>query len=269
MTPDPRGRPARDAAPGADDRETRPAAGGADYALVVPEPADPSAEVSDSAIGRRRTAARSGGAAGYEERRELIVRTAAQLFKKKGYARTTFSDIAREIGSDRASLYYYVASKDELLDAVVTDVVKANTVIAEGIRDGPGTAPEKLRELVIGIMRSFEEHYPMLYVYLQENLAHVSGDREAWAQEMRAVNRRWERAIESVIRGGIEDGTLRSTVEPRILAYGMIGMVSWTNRWFNPERTTVDAATIGEAYADMLLDGLVTAPGEAGDGTAA
>ena len=37
--------------------------------------------------------------------------------------------------------------------------------------------------------------------------------------------------------------------------------VAWTNRWFNPETSTVDADTIGTAYADMLLGGMLADPG--------
>jgi TetR/AcrR family transcriptional regulator, cholesterol catabolism regulator len=220
-------------------------------------------DTSGSGIGRRRAAARSGGRADYEERRAAIVAAAATLFKQKGVARTTFADIAREVGSDRASLYYYVGGKDELLDAVVTDVVRANTAAAEAIRDRDGTAPEKLRELIVWTMRAFDEHYPMLYVYLQENLAHVPDDRQEWAQQMRTINRRWARAVEDIVQGGLEDGSLRSTVPPRILANGILGMVSWTNRWYNPERTGVGAEEIGTTYADVLLSGLAVVDGGA------
>ncbi|WP_051471193.1 TetR/AcrR family transcriptional regulator [Patulibacter minatonensis] len=222
---------------------------------MADEPQQPE-DAADSGIGRRRAAARSGGRADYEERRAAIVAAAATLFKRQGYARTTFADIAREVGSDRASLYYYVGGKDELLDAVVTDVVRANTAAAEAVRDGDGTAPEKLRELIVGTMRAFHEHYPMLYVYLQENLAHAPDDRQAWAQDMRAVNRRWAGAIEDVVREGLEAGTLRSAVPARVLANGIMGMVNWTNRWYDPERTSVDAEEIGTTYADVLLSGL-------------
>jgi hypothetical protein len=36
-----------------------------------------------------------------------------------------------------------------------------------------------------------------------------------------------------------------------------MGMVGWTNRWFNPTHTTHDAEQIGEAFADMILQGML------------
>lgn len=210
------------------------------------------------AIGRRRELARTTGGTVYTERRGEIVAAAADLFKAQGYRGTSLADIAAAVGTDRATLYYYVASKEELLDEVVTDVVKANLAKAEAIRDAPGPAPEKIRRLVTDLMQSYATHYPFLYVYLQENLAHVSKQRQAWSRRMRAVNRRYEAAIESIVAQGIDEGSIRSVTEPRVIAFGVMGMVSWTNRWFNPQTSTVDAAEIGNAYADILLSGMVT-----------
>ncbi len=220
-----------------------------------PDP-EASPDPDDSGIGRRRAAARDRKKAGYAIRRSEIIHAAAQVFKQRGYQGTSLADIAEAVGTERASLYYYISSKEELLDEVVTDVVRANLVVAEAIRDAPGAAPDKLRELITGLMKSYAEHYPFLYVYLQENLAHVAESRREWADEMRKVNRRWEDAVTAIVSQGIDEGSLRAITDPRVMAYGLIGMVSWSNRWFNPERTAVDATTIGESYARMLLDGM-------------
>lgn len=210
----------------------------------------------DSGIGRRRAAARDGMRRGYSLRRAEIVNAAADVFKSQGYQNTSLADIAEAVGTERASLYYYVSSKEELLDEVVTDVVRANLAVAESIRDRTGPAPDKLRELVTRLMSSYAEHYPFLYVYLQENLAHVADARRAWAEDMRKVNRRWEDAVTAIVQQGIDEGSMGPSPDARITAYGLIGMVSWTSRWFNPARTPVDAAVIGETYARLLLDGL-------------
>jgi AcrR family transcriptional regulator len=171
-----------------------------------------------SEIGRRRAAAQHGRRANYQQRRGEIIDAAAAVFKAKGYRGTSLADIAEQVGMDRATLYYYVGSKEELLDEVVTDVVKANLLAAEEIRDSCVPAPDKLRQLVLGLMVSFAEHYPFLYVYLQENLAHVTEHRQPWARAMRAVNRRYEQAVEGIIREGIEEGTIRPVGDPRVLA---------------------------------------------------
>lgn len=109
-------------------------------------------------------------------------------------------------------------------------------------------------------MCSYAEHYPFLYVYLQEDLAHVAEQRRPWAQAMRSVNRRYEAAVEAIIVQGIAEGSLVAITEARVLAYGLLGMIGWTHRWFNPEQSDVDADAIGTAYAQLLLSGLGARP---------
>lgn len=219
---------------------------------------DDGAAIADGGtIGRRRQQAQEGGGANYTERRAVIIDAAARLFRAKGYNGTSLGDIAGEVGIDRATLYYYVSSKEELFDEVVTDVVLGNLAVAERIRDSDDPVPEKIRRLITDLMQSYVTHYPFLFVYLQENLAHVGEQRQAWSQRMRGVNRRYEGAIEAIVAEGIADGSLRPVADPRIITYGLMGMVNWTNRWFNPQTSPVDAASIGQAYADILLVGLV------------
>jgi AcrR family transcriptional regulator len=54
-----------------------------------------------------------------EEKRQQIVRVAAELFDELGYERTSMSAIAARVGGSKATLYGYFASKDELLRAVL------------------------------------------------------------------------------------------------------------------------------------------------------
>lgn len=220
-------------------------------------------QLPDSGIGRRRAAATDGDGENYHDRRTEIVRAAAVLFREKGYRRTSLADIAEAVGADRASLYYYFSSKDQILYEAVTPIVLRNTAIAEAIRDSAEPAPAKLRRLMVGLLRSYAEHYPLLYMYLEENLSHVTKNRQAWAAEMRAVNRRYVGAIEQIIQQGIAAGSLRPIADPRILANGLMGLVSWTHRWYNPIQSSIDAATIGEAYADLLVGGLAAPLAEA------
>ena len=52
------------------------------------------------------------------EVRDAILKTALQLFSKKGYARTTLEEIARGSGVSPANVYVYFRSKLEILYAI-------------------------------------------------------------------------------------------------------------------------------------------------------
>src|SRR5829696_4507094 len=51
----------------------------------------------------------------YDQKLEFILRTSARVFAEKGFHSTSMRDIARETQVSLAGLYYYCASKDELL----------------------------------------------------------------------------------------------------------------------------------------------------------
>jgi len=54
-----------------------------------------------------------------EEKRQEIIRIAAELFDALGYERTSMSAIAARVGGSKGTLYGYFQSKEELLRAVL------------------------------------------------------------------------------------------------------------------------------------------------------
>ena len=217
-------------------------------------PKPPAAPIS--AIERRRDAARKDSTGAYQERRREIAAAAARVFYRKGYQATTIGAVADEMGTDRASLYYYISSKEALFDEVVREVSEENVSTAERIRDSDAGAPEKLRVLIESLMTSYANHYPILYVYIRENLSHVAGDRTAWSSHMRGLNRRYDDAITAIVQEGIDAGTIRAVASAKVIAFGIIGMVGWTNRWYDPHRSPHSAEDIGSGFAEMILGGL-------------
>lgn len=226
-------------------------------------PSPPSADLEPSAtssrIGRRRSVAREeGGSKGYRKRREEIAEAAVRVFNRLGYERASLSAVAAELDIDRASLYYYIGSKEELFDEVVRTVVERNTEIAVRIRGSDLAPRRKLRELIIALMNSYGQHYPLLYIYIRENLSHVSDTRSDWSQHMRSHNRATEDAMIAIIEEGYANGSFRNLGSARVTAYGILGMLGWTNRWFRPERSEFSVEDIGKTFAELVLGGLET-----------
>lgn len=168
------------------------------------------------------------------------------------------SAVAAELGIDRASLYYYISSKEELFDEVVREVVEHNVRVAQRIQESDTPPPQKLRELISAMMASYVEDYPLIYVYIRENLRMVEGKRSKWSRKMRQLNHDYENAVVGIIDEGYADGSFRNLGPSNIVAYGIIGMVSWTNRWFRPDRSDTSGEEIGRIYTDIILSGLQT-----------
>lgn len=209
----------------------------------------------ESRIAKRRKTALAVGGDDYIKRRNEIVRAAAVVFKEKGYASSNIGDVANYLDVDRASLYYYVESKEELFHEVVREAAEQNALQAEAIRDGEGSAEEKIRALITSLVQSYAEHHPYLFVYIQEDMKRVATGDAPWAKKMRAVNRRYNQAVLAIVQEGVDDGSLRLVGPPNVVANGLIGMVNWMHRWFNP-KSGLSAESVGEIFADMILHGL-------------
>jgi AcrR family transcriptional regulator len=210
----------------------------------------------------RRRAAATDATPAYRQRRLEIIQAAALVFKSKGFRGTSLGDIAAAANTDRATLYYYIGGKAELFDEAVSGAVEANALNAEAIRNGPEPAPEKLRILIKSLMKSYADNYPLLYIFIQEHLGQVAPQRTEWSRRMRHLNRRYEDAIVGILRDGIDEGTIRPIGDPRIIAYGLLGMLGWTNRWFNPTDSIATYEEIGATFAAAFLDGVRLPPAE-------
>ncbi|TFD62176.1 TetR/AcrR family transcriptional regulator [Cryobacterium suzukii] len=209
-----------------------------------------------SQYGKRRAAALDDGGTEYLQRRREISQAAGRVFKDKGLQATNVNDVAREAGIDRATLYYYFGSKEEIFEEVVSAAVEANTLRIEEVQSGAQSAPEKIRTVIVSLMTSYADNYPFLYVFIQENLSQIGDKHLEWSRQMRQLNRRYEVAIVGIIRDGMSDGTLNAAGDPKIIAYGLLGMLGWTNRWFNPHESGQTAEQIGNTFADVFLGGI-------------
>jgi AcrR family transcriptional regulator len=75
--------------------------------------------------------------------REEILDAAAELFTSRGYAATSTRMIAEAVGIRQASLYYHVASKEELLEELLAGTVQPSLAFCSGL--GPLADPADAR----------------------------------------------------------------------------------------------------------------------------
>ena len=59
-----------------------------------------------------------------------------------------------------------------------------------------------------------------------------------------------------MIRKGIDDGTLREDLDPRIVFVTLMGAINWIPRWYNTDGD-LSPAGVAEMMTDVLIDGLI------------
>jgi AcrR family transcriptional regulator len=206
-------------------------------------------------IGKRRSAAGKDARASYSLRRQEISEAAVRVFNRLGYKGASLSAVASELGVDRATLYYYYSSKEQMFDETVRAVIEGNDELVRRIAASTISPNRKLRELITSMMVSYAANYPLLYIYIREDLSHVSDTRSTWSADMRALNRSIEQSIIAIVEQGYADGSFGKVGSARTVAYGILGMLNWTHRWFKPDRSD-PADEIGRVFAELVLSGL-------------
>lgn len=214
--------------------------------------------MKNSGIGKRRLAAKNEGRDHYLERRSALVSAAAKLFSEKGFSATSLDDVAQLSGIDRSSVYYYISSKKDLFYEVVGESIERTTEKATEIASGPGDPMSKLTDLMVTLMQSYEENYPHLYVFLQEDVGKI---KSANINKLVKTAERFDTAVRQMVQEGMDLGILRSDIPKTIVAHALVGMANWSHRWFKPGGDN-SAAEIGAFFAKMALQGLVQRPSE-------
>ena len=191
----------------------------------------------------------------YEARRREIIEAAGKVFLAKGFDGTSFRDIAAEVGVDRASLYYYFSSKEELFQTATGVAVVRNTEAAERLVASDLPAGEKVERVFALLMESYTStDYPYVYILLQEDIRRMSTN-DPWARTVHTMSDRFEAAVARIFADGMEAGAFTSTVPPIVLTKALLGMVNWTYRWYR-EDGPLTAEQIGQLFSRIVLDGV-------------
>lgn len=188
------------------------------------------------------------------QRREDILREAANLFDQVGYHGVNMEMIAEAAGLKKPTLYHYVRGKDEILFLMQRAVI---VVVREGIeqRIAEGLPPLDLLRGVYediftqlrdapGTVRSFFEHGREL---TPDQQAEIGKERDAFT-----------RIVARVIFRGMESGLI-SKADPRLMALCFFGVVNWAYQWYDPVRDG-EPDSIAARCFDIFSRGMV-APG--------
>ena len=180
-----------------------------------------------------------------------IVSAAAKVFRTKGYHAATVRDIAEEVGILKGSLYHHFESKEALLYLVVKEpIAQMYRTIAE-IAVVKVPASEKLRRAISAHLEAFDRHYPHLFVYLREREA----VKRRFREKIGFSPKEYERCWQQMLREGMESGEFRPNLDIQVASYGLLGMLNWLYKWYDP-KGRLSAQEVAEQFTALALAGL-------------
>jgi AcrR family transcriptional regulator len=188
-----------------------------------------------------------------QDRRELIVATAAEMFARKGIKATTVREIADAVGVLSGSLYHYFKSKDEIVQEILVEfLVETRARYAEVLGRGDGVA-ETLRELVLASLRVASQR-PYATAIYQNQLQYLI-DRPEFKEGSAEVQRVW---LELIARG-VAEGVFRNDISPRVF-YRLIRDAVWMSWRDQHSDKRYSIEQLADAITSVFLDGFVARP---------
>ncbi|KRB87064.1 TetR/AcrR family transcriptional regulator [Noviherbaspirillum sp. Root189] len=164
-----------------------------------------------------------------EEKRDAVLRTAAQMFNEKGFHATSLDEVAERLHITKPTLYYYVKNKDDILFQCVS---RGLALLQDAIRvvgQSGGTAEDKL----YAAMRQYAE-----IVTMDFGMCVIRVGEDPLPLESRKKLRSMKGAIDTEFRQLIEQGIAEGTMapcDPKMAAFTIAGALSWIGRWYSPD----------------------------------
>jgi AcrR family transcriptional regulator len=161
----------------------------------------------------------------YERRRLHVLGTAAHEFAERGYHATSMDDLSTATGLAAGGLYHYIGSKEELLFAILEQLMDPLLERARALEASDAPPAERLRALLRVWLEHIEDHHDHMLVFTRER--RILERDERWKQ-VRESRQAFEEILERMVAAAVPGGDTRL----RVLA--LLGMVNHTAQWFRP-----------------------------------
>lgn len=188
-----------------------------------------------------------------ERSRDLILTSAARLFRKHGYAATTLRQIATNAEIKAGSIYYHFDSKDDILDEVLDRGLRH---VFETVKHAVGQAKNSSHRDKIGL--AIEAHLVALLEtsdFTSANIRIYGQLPEKIKKRHRPLRRAYAQYWDHLFLDARRAGELRADIEVVPLRMFVIGSLNWTIEWFRLNSKT-DVLELAKRTEKLIFEGV-------------
>jgi TetR/AcrR family transcriptional regulator, cholesterol catabolism regulator len=185
--------------------------------------------------------------------RVRILDAAAALFREKGFAAVSLRGIADAAQMKAGSVYYHFKSKEEIvLEVLNIGIERVHVVVADVFETHQdGASADLVRACIKAHLTALLAHSD----YASANVRIQGQVPDGVRQDAMLVRREYENLWDQILDVARGKGGLREGVNLRLFRLSLIGALNATLEWFDPENGDVEQ--LGDAYADILMNGLM------------
>jgi AcrR family transcriptional regulator len=178
----------------------------------------------------------------YERRRQAVLRTAAREFARRGYHATSMDELSAATGLAAGGLYHYIGSKEQLLFAILAQLMDPLLERARELEASDAPPGERLRALLRVWLAHIEAHHDHMLVFTQER--RILERDERWKQ-VRESRKAFEEILGRMVAAAVPGG------DTRLQVLALLGMVNHTAQWFRPGGR-LSSEAIADGYCELV-----------------
>ncbi len=189
-----------------------------------------------------------------EQRRQSLVEVAYHLIAEGGFEQLRTRDVAKRAGVNIATLHYYFARKEDLIQGVVEYLLKQ--FMMAYLPDSAFAMKTPMEQIrgELAEMRYLLQEKPELFIVMNE-LVLRSLHNPAIHASIQWLDTGWHAYLEQVLRQGKEQHLFRSDLEPASAATWLILLFKGTTLHFMTKPEAVDFDAI-QAEVERWLTGV-------------
>ncbi|GHO90073.1 hypothetical protein KSF_001210 [Reticulibacter mediterranei] len=200
-----------------------------------------------------------------DRQRMALLAAAKKLFIEKGIQGTTLGDIAVEAGVTRVTVYQYFTNQSDIAWAILERIFESSKEVRHNALQLDGTGYERIAACLAGFLQSLI-HDPGNFCFLAQFDSMYAGKQDV-ARLLEMTQRIFGGApalVTEIIRKGIEDGSLRSNLNPALTAATIVNVALATGVRLTIHRKSVEIEyghTIEQIFGEacqLLLQGIRT-----------
>jgi TetR/AcrR family transcriptional regulator, cholesterol catabolism regulator len=185
-----------------------------------------------------------------ETRKDEIIKTAAKLFKKKGYSAVTMRDIAKTMGIKAASLYNHIQSKQDILKSIIIFIAEEFTTGMELIKASNTNSLEKLHQMVVlHVNITSRNTYQM--AALNNDWMHLEDQLDYYL----LLRQNYEDDFINIIKSGINAKEIVNS-NPEIIMFSILSTLRSLYLWI-PKKEDLDQNELANNLSNVLIKGIV------------
>jgi AcrR family transcriptional regulator len=186
-----------------------------------------------------------------KDKKEYLIRTAVDLFAKKGFADTSIRDIGRAAKVNVALIYYYFKDKEDILSLIITRSASKLNVILREIQESEPDPLECLKKMICRQLRfAFESWKETKVLVMDADQLHGAAKAEC----LRLQREVYDVYMKQLVR--LKEANVIGDINLTVGNFAIFSIMNWFYRWYK-EGGPLNEHEIGEEMVKILLHGFL------------